>query len=395
MNAILHDPGFWRTLLEKMPAGVCLISGREEFVYCNPAFCTMLGYREGALMGTPIVRLFPPQDGARAIERARDLLEGAEEFASRYHLIKNDGTQLPIEAFSQRILVNGDPILMSVVLDLTESIAVDEALRRSETQYRQLAENLEKQVARRTDKLHSVNQQLHQEIRERIEIEKDLKNSRERLRKLSIHQEAVRERERTRIARNIHDDLGQILSGMKMEMNWLKTQGRLPEPAAAKIESITALLKEAIRHVRKISQDLRPSVLDNLGLCAAISWQAAEFQQRSGIECGVSFTPDDIAVAEAYKVALFRIFQQTLTNIYQHAQATRVEIDLIQHLDSLCLNIKDNGIGIHEEDLSNPASFGLTSIRERVSSLNGYVDITGEPGKGTRITVCIPTEKGE
>lgn len=218
---------------------------------------------------------------------------------------------------------------------------------------------------------------LHQEIQERIEIENDLKNSRERLRRLSIHLEAVRERERTRIARNIHDDLGQILSGMKMEVNWLKAQNRLPEPAAAKIESISTLLKEAIRHMRRISQDLRPSVLDNLGLCAAISWQAAEFQQRSGIECRVSFVPDYIAVAEEYKVALFRIFQQTLTNIYQHARATRVDIDLMQHLDSLCLNIKDNGVGIREEDLSSPSSFGLTSIRERVYSLNGQVDITG------------------
>lgn len=345
MNAISHDPAFWRTLLEKMPAGVCLISGREEFVYCNPAFCKMLGYREEELVGTRITRLFSPEDGIRAINRARDLLDGAEEFASRYHLIKNDGTQLPIEALSQRILMNGEPVLMSVVLDLTESIASD--------------------------------------------------NSREMLRKLSIHQEAVRERERARIARNIHDDLGQILSGMKMELNWLKAQNQLPESAAGKIESISALLKEAIHHVRKISQELRPSVLDNLGLGAAISWQAGEFQQRSGIECRVSFVPEDIAVSEACKIALFRVLQQALTNIYQHARATRVEIDLTQHLDSLCLNIQDDGVGIRQEDLSSPASFGLTSIRERISSLNGYLNITGGPGKGTQLMVCIPIEKRE
>jgi signal transduction histidine kinase len=159
----------------------------------------------------------------------------------------------------------------------------------------------------------------------------------------------------------------------------------------AKIQSMYGLIGMTIKSVRRIAMELRPGTLDDLGLVAAIEWQAQNFQRRTGIQCELFIEDgEDIGLDKELSTALFRIFQETLTNVARHAQATKVSIRLVESTGTLRLEIEDNGKGITEEDISNPKSLGLLGIRERALLFRGDVNITGSMGKGTRISVSIP-----
>ncbi len=229
--------------------------------------------------------------------------------------------------------------------------------------------------------------------------EEELKNSREQLRSLSAHLQEARETERTRVAREIHDELGQYLTGLKMDISMLKDiaeeleNGENKKLLFEKIESASELLNTTVHSVRKLSTDLRPAVLDNLGLLAAIEWQAEEFQNRMGIECSCFLTVDELSLPPDHATAVFRIFQESLTNIAKHSQASRVSIELREEDKSYILEIKDNGKGISEEDKNKVNSFGLLGIQERTHLFGGSVVISGNDGKGTTVSVIIPALK--
>jgi PAS domain S-box-containing protein len=231
-----------------------------------------------------------------------------------------------------------------------------------------------------------------QDITERKIQEEKLRNSREQLRNLSAHLHTVREQERTSIAREIHDELGQVLTALKMDISWLGNKYRDHEPLAEKTGSMIQLVDSTIQTVKRISSELRPVVLDDLGLVAAIEWQAQEFQKRTGIECVVRFNPDDIILDRVISTTIFRIFQEALTNVIRHAEATRVLVSLEERDGEVLLSVKDNGKGITEEQISDRESFGLIGIRERVHFLGGEVVIAGEPDNGTSMVITIPTE---
>ncbi|HEX9879404.1 MAG TPA: sensor histidine kinase, partial [Candidatus Binatia bacterium] len=197
------------------------------------------------------------------------------------------------------------------------------------------------------------------------------------------------ENERTRVAREVHDVLGQSLTAVKMDLSWLA--GRLSPgngPLLGRIRSTLQLADSTIQTVRRISTELRPGVLD-LGLAAALEWQAREFQARTGIRCRLRL-PDQAMVAPKVSTALFRIFQETLTNIARHAGATRAEVVLRKQPDGLVLLIRDNGRGFDQADPSLSKSLGLLGMRERAAMLGGRVDVSSAPGKGTRVTAWIP-----
>jgi len=224
--------------------------------------------------------------------------------------------------------------------------------------------------------------------------EEELKKSREELRNLSTYLQSVREEERTRIAREIHDELGQALTALKIDLSWLNN--RLPEeqkPLFEKIESMSKLIDSTIQTVRRISSELRPGILDDLGIAAAIEWQAEEFQSRTGIKCEVTLEPEDIILDKDYSTTIFRICQEAMTNVARHANATRVEVSLKEKSGKLVLEVKDNGKGITEEQIADPKSFGLIGIRERTHFWEGEVIISGIPDKGTTVTVSIPFDK--
>jgi signal transduction histidine kinase/CHASE1-domain containing sensor protein len=220
--------------------------------------------------------------------------------------------------------------------------------------------------------------------------EANLQMSNENLRRLGAHAENIKEEERRRIAREIHDDLGQNLLALRIEADILSARTgerhpRLHQRARATVEQIDA----TIRSVRQLINDLRPNVLD-LGLNAAVDWQIAEFRRRTGIACELTETHQDIQVSDHCATALFRILQESLSNILRHAKATRVQVELRVEGESIWLSVGDNGIGIHLEGPRKPGSFGLVGIEERINILGGTFVVQSTPGTGTTIRVTVP-----
>ncbi len=235
---------------------------------------------------------------------------------------------------------------------------------------------------------------LEQRQTERQRAEMELKRSQDLFRSLSTHLQVVREEERTRIARKIHDDMGQAMTALKIDLSWLNK--KLPDDQdliREKLKSMVTLINETIETVHNVSEDLRPGILDDFGLAAAIEWQAEEFQKRTGMECRTSLPSDEFGLSKEKSTNLFRIVQESLTNVIRHANATKVEINLNEKDGILLLEIVDNGKGIAESAITNPKSFGLIGIKERVHSLGGEVDITGIPDAGTRIKVKLPIQQ--
>ena len=223
-----------------------------------------------------------------------------------------------------------------------------------------------------------------------MRIQNELQDSREQLRNLSVYLQSVREQERTNIAREIHDELAQALTALKMDVSWL--DHRLPRDPGSLIEktkSMSNLIDSTIQTVKRISAELRPGILDDLGLVAALEWQAEEFQNRTGIICHITADPQDLTVDQDRSTAIFRIFQETLTNVTRHARATRVAVSLKERGGRLTLRVRDNGTGITEEQIANSQSFGLIGIRERVHPWGGKVSIKGIQGKGTTVIVSV------
>lgn len=230
-----------------------------------------------------------------------------------------------------------------------------------------------------------------EDITMRKKAEEELKTSREQLRNLSAYLESAREKERKHIAREIHDELGQSLTALKMDLSWmLKKFDGDQKALIEKTKSMLKLINSAANTVRRISGELRPGVLDDLGLTAAIEWQAGEFQRRTGIQCEVILDQDKTIISQEISTALYRIFQEALTNIARHAHATAVKIFLQMKHDEIALSINDNGRGIRQDKIDSTKSFGLIGIRERVRLLQGLAEIIGVRNKGTAVRVIIP-----
>ncbi|HMW36921.1 MAG TPA: two-component regulator propeller domain-containing protein, partial [bacterium] len=222
------------------------------------------------------------------------------------------------------------------------------------------------------------------------ELEKRVEERTKQLRDLSDHLVRVREEERTRISREVHDELGQQLTALKMDLSWI--QKRLPEDSSLKEKSNTmsSLIDATVKSVQRIASELRPGLLDDLGVSAAIEWQSSEFEKRTGIQCRCYLEQGDTAVTNEQGTALFRIFQETLTNVMRHAEATEVVIEFFAEHEHLHLIIRDNGKGITKVQLNSPHSLGLMGMRERIQHLQGEITISGEQGKGTVVHVSLP-----
>jgi PAS domain S-box-containing protein len=255
-----------------------------------------------------------------------------------------------------------------------------------------LGNHLSLEVRRIGDKLRERRISLPTRHPEQRRSQEELANSREQLRNLSAHLRSVGEKESTRIAREIHDELGQSLSALQMDLSWLG--GRLPAeeaPLAEKVHRMRRLVDATIDSVHRISTELRPMLLDDLGLTAAMEWQVQEFQARTGVLCEARLDCKDASVEKDLATTVFRIFQETLTNVARHAEATSVRVRLAQRRGELRLDVSDNGKGITKAQIEDPKSYGIMGIRERVIQWGGGVTITGRPRKGTAIKVRIPT----
>jgi signal transduction histidine kinase len=239
------------------------------------------------------------------------------------------------------------------------------------------------------------------DITDRKRAEEQLQASREQLRALTGRLHAVREEERTRIAREIHDELGGALTGMKVDVSFLIKSSEMIKNEAVKASLITGIdalnesIDATIQTVRRIAMELRPGVLDDLGLVAALEWQLKDFQKRTGIRSEFLHSAEDIGLDADLSTGLFRIFQEALTNVARHSDATEVHVRLHSEAGSFILEVEDNGKGIEKEKILGSRSLGLLGMRERALMFGGHVTVTGIPGIGTRVTVEIPPgEKG-
>ncbi len=221
---------------------------------------------------------------------------------------------------------------------------------------------------------------------ERKQAQEELKKSHKKLRNLAIHLLSIREEERINIAREIHDELGQLLTALKMDIYWL--YHKMPKGSKTiidKKEIILDIINSAIQSVQRITRELRPGLLDDLSLSAAIEWEINEFRKRSGMECKVLMIPEEIKIKNEYSIVAYRILQETLTNIMRHSNATKVNVVLKMQDNKIILVVKDNGIGITEKELSSPHSFGIIGMRERCLALGGEILFIRNKGSGTEV----------
>jgi len=235
---------------------------------------------------------------------------------------------------------------------------------------------------------------INSDITERKRGEESLVLQKEQLRALAERLQWVREEDRKRVARDLHDQIGQILTAIKMDMTWMIRH--LPEsegPVLARLTESIQLINDGVTSVRAICSGLRPGVLDDLGLAAAIEWQASEFAARNGVRCQVSVPPVDLHMDGDRATAAFRIFQECLTNVIRHAQAKSVSISLCEEDENILLVVEDDGIGFCESDLSNSlGSLGLLGMKERAQFCGGNVQISSSPGNGTTVTIRVPVD---
>jgi PAS domain S-box-containing protein len=338
--------------------GDAVITTDEEahISFLNPVAEALLGWKLDETVGRPLEQVFhiKPGDSGSPASPVRRTPNERVTFTFPRHttLLARDGTAIPIECSAAPVRNDQATIIGSVLV--------------------------------------------FRDITERRRGEEDLKRSREELRLLAAHLESVREEERTRIAREIHDELGQMLTGLKMDLSWMER--RLPtiadesvrQPLSDKSKSMVELLDQMVKTVRKISAELRPGVLDDLGLLPAMEWQARDWEVRTSIACKVFSDLGEHPVSPNCDTALFRIFQETLTNVARHAQATQVHARLGLEAGELVLEIKDNGRGITEDEQRHTKSFGLLGMKERATMLGGQFSIQGAPGQGTTVHVRIP-----
>jgi PAS domain S-box-containing protein len=234
------------------------------------------------------------------------------------------------------------------------------------------------------------------DVTDRVRADAELRRSRNELRELASVAISVREQEKSRVARELHDELAQALTALKMDVNWLKE--RLPagaQPLSSKLDSMQNMLDITVKATRRISSDLRPLMLDDLGLIPATEWLVNNFTQRTGIECEFAVDPPDLELQDPYATAIFRILQESLTNVVRHARASRVDITLDASDGDLTLRVRDDGCGFAAAVPRKPNSYGLVGLRERAYLLDGEITIETAPGNGTVIEVRIPLRKTE
>jgi PAS domain S-box-containing protein len=237
-------------------------------------------------------------------------------------------------------------------------------------------------------------QQFNEELEGQVKMKTaELSRSYQDIRELASHLQDVREEERASIAREIHDELGQQLTGIKMDLSWITKRKTVQDDIELKqkVIIILNLLDTAVKTVRRIATDLRPSILDDLGLIAAIQWQSEEFERRSGISTEFISTMTEFRRSSGIAIGLFRICQESLTNVARHAEASKICISLEEHdNENILLKIEDNGRGFEVSKIGDKKTLGLLGMRERTLMMGGEFRIESNPGKGTTLFVTIP-----
>ncbi|PYU16629.1 MAG: hypothetical protein DMG37_01925 [Acidobacteria bacterium] len=364
--------------------GIFHLDPSGNVVSWNAGAARLMGYRAEEIVGKHISVFYPKDDVENGMPES-NLAEAsragqAEEEGWR---IRKDGSRFWANVLLTA-LRGGQRGYAQLTRDMTERREREEALTRAK-------ELLELRVEQRAAVLTRVNEELRVEIAERRHAEEQFKETLDQLRALAARLQSVREEERASIAREIHDELGQACTAMKMDLALIGHKiTRRQTQLRAKIESSMRLVDDMIVTLRRIASDLRPRTLDDLGLAAALEWQGQEFEKRTGIKCHLVLPQEPLNLDPERSTAIFRIFQESLTNVTRHAQATGVEATLEIVEDQLIFRVHDNGKGFDPEEAKAKKSLGLVGMQERALLLQGEVRIEGIPGSGTTMILRIP-----
>ncbi|HVT14941.1 MAG TPA: PAS domain S-box protein [Thermoanaerobaculia bacterium] len=350
-------------ILEAAPLAIVTADPQLRVTRWNRAATQLFGWSKEEVLGT-LYPLVPEdrQEESRALLGRYAAQERIVDFETRR--LRKDGSLVDVSICGAAVRdARGEIVeLICMFADITERRQAAEALR------------------------------LDIERRERVEAE--LRGSREKLRGLSARLLRVREEERTRIAREIHDELGQSLTGLALQLSALAA--RVPpglDEVRGQLQSLLTLANETQGTVREIAAKLRPTVLDSEGLDAAVEWLVADFRARTGIPCELALRRQSIAAGSELSTALFRILQEALTNVARHAGASRVEASLAAEGGQAVLEVRDDGRGIAAEEASFDHSLGLLGMDERARALGGRIEIHGEAGRGTTLRASIPLRR--
>lgn len=342
---LVQEKLFNKALLNSIPGIFYLYSLPDlKMIMWNKQHETMFGYEPGEMKGRHVLTWHLPER-AKAVMDSLDNELDSGQVSVETPLLKKDGSAIPFMLTAVKFESNGQKYLIGVGSDVSDSKRTEEELR----------------------------------------------NSLEQLQRLTNHIEKIRENERLSIARDLHDDLGQALTAVKIDLGIIK-QKVSDSNVVSRINNVTELVGETIKSVQRITSQLRPDIIDDLGLNAAIQWYAKEFSERNNIEISLDLD-DSIEIAPDNALTLFRIMQESLTNIARHSKATVAEISLNRYKGSILFRLADNGIGISEPDLNSKKSFGIIGMKERAASMGGSCEIYSiKKDRGTIVELTLPLE---
>ncbi len=336
----------FRRIVEQSLAGIYVVQD-EVVEYVNATLAAMIGYSQDEVIGRPLRDVVAPETFEDVADRMRRRTRG-EVASMRYttKLLHRDGRQVDVEVHGSRIDYRGRPAIIGALIDITV----------------------------------------------RMEQDREIRRSREQLRQLAAYINGVREEQRAKFARELHDVVGGMLTSIKMDATRIRRRAESPDLAEI-CDTLIELTKETIDTVRKMSEDLRPSVLDHLGLAAAISRHLDQFAARHGITASFDAGRDEVRLPQAQTIAAYRIFQEALTNVARHANATHVGVELAAGDGRFTLTVADNGRGIETAAVKG-RSIGLFSMTERARELGGTLDIARREPNGTVLRLSLPLGGG-
>lgn len=335
----------YRLLFNENPLPMWILDTVENrFLHTNNAAINIYGYSKSEFLAMPINALHP-ENNTGYIEWNAKLPEEKLHSEMNWEHKKKDGTIIKVNILFNEIIYEGKTAVLAMANDITARLEAEESLQKSHSAFRELASHLE----------------------------------------------TIRESERTRIAREIHDELGQQLTGLKMDISWINKKVKSEDEAVQnKMKDIIQLIDNTVITVRRIATQLRPDILDDLGLISAMDWQSEDFQKRHEIKSTFTSNVSHVILTSDISTNVFRIFQESLTNISRHAKATEVITTLKIENDVLTLTIKDNGIGINESDNINKKTLGILGMKERALLIKGKYDIYKNIDGGTSVIISVP-----